>query len=244
MPWSWAVGLPGRVRDTTSKAGPIGSVCGVVGWWGAAERELDLVDAPGWTDQPGSDGWVAGCVIVKAEATQGNRGVIHFGRDGAVERVGRLWMLYNTVITPYGAPVVTLSSSEASVWMEGNLITGDNAPSGPRRLIQVPPEPRGDAVAGRDNWVDTSYRAALPSALRNTRVGEPGVRLPWHDPARGDYRPVRPVPGITDAGTTCEDLRSRAGNLPLCEFVPPWGWRPRPCYGRLDLGALEWIEEP
>jgi len=210
---------------------------------GAAERELDLVDAAGWTDRPGSDVWVAGCVIVKAQVTRGNRGVVHFGRDGPADRMGQLWMLYNTVITPHAAPVVTISCPKASVWMEGNLFAGGGAASGRRLLVEVPGGPAEGRVTGCDNWVDAGYGAVLPAGLRATRVGEPGRSLPWRGPVEADYRLRAPVPGITDAGAMCGELESRLGGLRLTEFVPPWGWRPRPCRGRLDLGAFEWSGE-
>ena len=76
----------------------------------SANRELDIVDAAGDTDIPGSDAFIIDCEITKAPDCEGNRGVIHFGRDGAASRDGTLWISNTVIRTPFISPVVALSS--------------------------------------------------------------------------------------------------------------------------------------
>ncbi|NGO39010.1 hypothetical protein G4L39_06315 [Limisphaera ngatamarikiensis] len=214
------------------------------GLFEAAERELDLVDAAGWTTREGSDAWIAGCVIVKARNTAGNRGVIHFGRDGGHDRTGQLRLVYCTIVTPYAAPVVLLSSPGASAWLEGNVFGDAGAFVGARRLGMAQGGALEGALRGRNNWVAADYAALLPPGLSGTCTGGPGQTHAWRDPDRWDYRPARPVPGITDSGDECAGALAVVDGLHLVEFVPPVGWRLRPCDGRLDLGAFEMSIEP
>ncbi len=111
---------------------------------GAAERELDLVEAAGWVTQSGSRAWVAGCVIGKADPTRGNGAVVHFGRDGGHDHTGPLWPVHNTIVTPHVSPVVELSGEAARACLEGNLIWD----KGRRRPGQSLAETRSAAKRG------------------------------------------------------------------------------------------------
>jgi hypothetical protein len=82
----------------------------------AANRELDLVDAVD-TERPGSDAVVMGCILVKDPHCPGNRTVIHFGRDGGKPHHGTLYLIFNTIVTPFISPVVQLSDPQAKVFL-------------------------------------------------------------------------------------------------------------------------------
>lgn len=205
----------------------------------AAERELDLVDAAGWTTRAGSDAVVAGCVLVKAVQTRGNREVIHFGQDGGHDRVGRLELLYNTVVSPHRAPVVILSAPGANAWLEGNVIWDMGRVGGPAGWVAARSGADLERVRGDRNWVGSGFGGPMPAGLVGTHVGAPGLALAWRDGARGDYGLRVPVEGITDAGPECFGAGSWPWPAPLYEYRPPLGFGPRRCVGRLDLGAFE-----
>ncbi|MCX7866017.1 MAG: right-handed parallel beta-helix repeat-containing protein [Limisphaera sp.] len=207
--------------------------------YGAAERELDLVDAAGWTTRPGSHAWVVGCVIVKADPTRGNRAVVHFGQDGRHDHTGTLWLVHNTIVTPHVAPVVELSAPGTSAWLEGNVVWDGGRRRPGQRLVEVRSGAEAERVRGRCNWLAAGYRGDPPPRLEQTQWGAPNQELPWTDPARGDYHLQVPVTGITDGGAEPAALRQRVPGLVLYEFTPPAGWRIRPELGPLDLGAFE-----
>ncbi|MCX7008835.1 MAG: hypothetical protein NTY53_16585, partial [Kiritimatiellaeota bacterium] len=88
----------------------------------SANREFDLVDAQGDTTASDSDAVLAGNIIVKARNCLGNRGVIHFGQDGGKEHDGTLYLLHNTIVSPFVSPVVTLSSDKSRAQFFNNIV--------------------------------------------------------------------------------------------------------------------------
>ena len=87
---------------------------------GSANREMDFVDSRGITDQPHSDAVVLGCVIVKKRNMSGNREVINFGRDGNANHTGTLYLVHDTIVTPYYTSAVVLSAPGANLKMIDN----------------------------------------------------------------------------------------------------------------------------
>lgn len=98
----------------------------------SANRELDLVDAEGNTDVPGSDALLIGNRIVKDPKCKGNRAVIHFGRDGNAEHDGTLWLIFNTIETPFAAPVAEVDSGKGVVMIENRI---DDAGAGQNGVL-------------------------------------------------------------------------------------------------------------
>ncbi len=84
---------------------------------GSANREIDLVDSD-LTEQ-GADANFEACMIAKRAECPGNRGVIHFGRDGEHARSGRLVLKNCRIVTYSISPVVMLSSPGVTCAMEG-----------------------------------------------------------------------------------------------------------------------------
>lgn len=208
----------------------------------SANREFDLVDAAGDTTAPDSHAVLVGNVIVKSPRCTGNRGVIHFGQDGGHAHNGTLFLIHNTIVTPFQAPVVQLSAPQARAELYNNVVWDGGVHQ--HRQTLVAGNTRADSVSGVCNWVAAGFRQTDFNALglAETTVALQGTDLPWADPARGDYRLRQPVAGITDAGHL---LPPAVRHLPggLREPQRPLGWRERPDDGKPDLGAHEWVAE-
>ena len=87
----------------------------------SGNRELDLVDGAGTTDVPGSDSFLIENTITKDSKCIGNKAVIHFGRDGSASHDGTLWLIGNTIRTPFISPVADVSSGHGVVFID-NMI--------------------------------------------------------------------------------------------------------------------------
>ena len=97
---------------------------------GAANREIDLVDARGDTDQPHSDAVVLGCIIIKRRSMSGNHEVVNFGSDGGSNHTGTLYFVHNTIVTPHRKPPCTRRSYIATGSRRGHRCRD---PAGPVR---------------------------------------------------------------------------------------------------------------
>ena len=84
----------------------------------SCNREFDLVDAEGNTDIAGSHSFLIGNTITKDPECTGNKGVIHFGRDGNAAHNGTIWLVGNTIRTPFISPVVHVSSGNGAVFID------------------------------------------------------------------------------------------------------------------------------
>src|SRR5262249_28357686 len=60
-----------------------------------------------------SDSVLLGNIIRKAPKMSGNKTVIHFGKDGKADHTGTIFLVHNTITTPYKSPVVDLSAPGA-----------------------------------------------------------------------------------------------------------------------------------
>ncbi|MCP5523040.1 MAG: hypothetical protein H7A46_16005 [Verrucomicrobiales bacterium] len=207
----------------------------------AANREFDLVDARGDTDVPQSHAVLAGNVIVKAPDCAGNRGVIHFGQDGGHGHDGTLFLVHNTIVTPFVSPVVQLSAEGTRAEFWNNLVSDGGARQHNQRLISSDGVMAAGRIGGSCNRLAAGFVgpdfAAL--GLRDTGFLDAGGQLPFADPAHGDYRLVRKVTGITEAGCVLPaGLRELIGR-PLPQYGSPPGWRERSDEGKPDLGAFD-----
>jgi hypothetical protein len=154
----------------------------------SANRELDLVDAEGNTDIPESHAVLIGNVIFKAKEMAGNRTVIHFGQDGGKDHKGTIYLVHNTIITPYIGPVVELSAPGTSARLVGNLVW--DAGAGQRNQVAAAARngARIEAVTGEGNWIAAEF--ALPAGMSRDRnvVAKPEEEPPFRDAKAGDYR--------------------------------------------------------
>jgi hypothetical protein len=119
----------------------------------SANREFDLVDA-GDTARPGSHTVLLGNIIVKDPECRGNRSVIHFGQDGGRDHDGTLHLRFNTVVTPFMAPVVELSAPGAKAELIGNIVWDAGRRQNGQRLIAVRAGARlENASGGTTGWL-------------------------------------------------------------------------------------------
>jgi hypothetical protein len=206
----------------------------------SANRELDLVDEAGNTDAPESHTLVLGCVIVKRANMDGNKTVIHFGQDGGAGHAGTIFLVNNTVVTPYLSPVVDLSAPGAKAALFNNILW--NGGSAQQGQIVVAPAGQSDAARARgtNNWLSAGFTlpAGVIVAARN-RIGGRGEAPPFVDPARGDYR-LRPGKSVfTGAGLPLARIGLPAvfGRVELLQFRAPIGAAPRSATDAPDLGA-------
>lgn len=203
----------------------------------SANREFDLVDAQGDTTAPGSDAVLAGNIIVKARNCSGNRGVLHFGQDGGKEHDGTLYLVHNTIVTPFVSPVVTLSSGKAHAQLFNNLFwDGDTKQRGQKLLLLLKPSSQ---VQGVGNWRSVGFsdgngyaKIFLPASL---------VQPPFKDVVQGTYRFRERHSEFVDAGRCVpREVMALLGNKRLC-YKPPQGSEACPEDGKPDLGAFEFV---
>lgn len=81
----------------------------------SVNRELDIVDSKGSTDQPKSSALLEGNRIVKSPKCPGNKNVIHFGTDQGNRHDGVLTLRKNFIETPFSAPVIDMSEGNGVV---------------------------------------------------------------------------------------------------------------------------------
>lgn len=121
----------------------------------AANREVDLVDAEGNTDIPDSDAYLVGNKIEKDPECAGNRTAVHFGTDGGAAHNGTLWLVGNTIQTPFISPVVHISAGKGAVLVK-NTVTGKNG-------VLVKLDQPGMLAAGDDNVIHGDFTLAMPN---------------------------------------------------------------------------------
>ncbi len=215
----------------------------------SANREFDLVDARD-TARPESHAVLLGNVIVKDRNCRGNRAVIHFGQDGGGEHDGTLFLIHNTIVTPFISPVADLSAPAAGAHFLGNIISG-----GAGRKNQVLAAVRHGAslrnVRGSHNWLSGGF-AKLAGGLKakeNHVSGKGRGRLPFANPAGHDFRLTEPVRSIVNQGLPHKRIKAppAPGAAPRkVRAILSWQYRhpgkqePRPRAGKPDLGAYEY----
>lgn len=205
----------------------------------SANREFDLVDSKGDTSGPGSDAVLVGNVIVKDNDCTGNRAVIHFGQDGCNEHNGALYLIHNTIVTPFIPPVVHLTAPKARARLFNNILwDGGTHRSGQALVISGKDAVEG-AVKGRCNWVASGFKGVALEAgtLQQTIVGFPGAVIPFSDIDKGDYHLARPDPLVIEQGFVLPDDESQPWNGRLLEYKAPQGIELRPINGNPDLGG-------
>jgi hypothetical protein len=196
----------------------------------SANREFDLVDAQGDTTSPGSDAVLAGNLIVKARNCAGNRGVIHFGQDGGKEHDGTLYLIHNTIVTPFVTPVVTLSSGQARAQFFNNIVWDGGARQPGQQLIAAAHQ--AGAVHGSHNLLGSNF-GEVPG-LERTLFPQADLSGWFRNPAQNAYQlrthgaRGRPLP---------PEIRSALGGE-LRQYRTPHNSAARPASGQPDLGAF------
>ena len=176
----------------------------------SANRELDLVDDR-QTARRGSDAVLLGNVIAKDPNCPGNHSVIHFGQDGGGERNGTLWLIHNTIITPFLSPVAELSAPKARVQLINNIIWDGGGNGAGQQLVQLAGKreiSNNNTVGGSHNWLSSNF--ALPSSanLETGYIAAAGEAPPFVDPQRGDFRLRSSDPHLVAAGLPWASIKS------------------------------------
>ena len=199
----------------------------------SANRELDLVDGKGDTDRPGSDTVLFGNVIVKDPKCSGNRAVIHFGQDGGKGHDGTLWLVHNTIVTPFISPVVQLSTVQAKVEFVNNIVW--DAASGQRNQVLVKGG-QANAVSGSHNWVASGFGPKI-GGLDHLIVGDRGAQPGFRDVDKRDFRLVPGAAVIDRGGPLPRELATVLAKRQA--YRPPQQTLERTFRGKPDPGAYE-----
>ncbi len=168
---------------------------------GSSNREFDLVDDRANTAAANSDAVVLGCLIVKGGGA-GNHQVIHFGQDGGGPHNGTLFVIHNTIRTPWSSPVFVLSAQGAKIFCCDNRITG---PRGGDSLTMFVHGAKEGNFSGRGNLLSSGYgqwRKNLGGPLlswRQVRRLLPRTGLPVKDRhlMRLRHGKLTPWPGLS-----------------------------------------------
>lgn len=209
----------------------------------SANREFDLVDSTD-TESRKSDAVLMGNIIVKDSGCKGNRAVIHFGQDGKREHDGTIYLIQNTIITPFISPVVEISAGKAKGVLIGNFVCdGGTAQSG--QTVAGTRKPGNPAnVGGTKNWFDRGFTQQKETSLSaaDNHFGQ-HIASPFADPGAHDYRPAK----LFKRGVSVREIRYSQcpgapdnRELPLAwEYVHPAGARKRSVDKHPTLGAHE-----
>lgn len=217
----------------------------------SANREFDLVDATD-TTRPGSHAVLLGNIIVKDPQSQGNRAVVHFGQDGGREHDGTLYLVHNTIVTPFISPVVDLSSAKARSVLFGNIIDD----GGRRRNNQVLGQARrGGASAANISGVGNWFAPGFAAKLEQTNLEVSGNTIAGNsqqlyiNPQQHDYRLRKNWPGIVRSGRPANTIHlpptpgSDREEPPLrWQYLHPLNGTPRTTFDFPDLGAHEFTK--
>ncbi len=209
----------------------------------SANREFDLVDSAE-TAAPKSHAVLIGNVIVKDPNCKGNRTVIHFGQDGGKQHDGTLYLIHNTIITPFVSPVVDLSASKTKAMFIGNLIDSGGSKQNSQVLSKLRNGANAANVEGSTNWFSAGFTNGVPKGSRN-KHGKRGRYTSFKDPANHDYRLKKRTTGISAAGQDPSKLElpktpgSKETTKPLLwQYLHPASKEKRPAKTRkATLGA-------
>ena len=219
----------------------------------SANRELDLVDAAGDTDAAGSHSVLIGNLIVKDPEVAGNHQVVHFGQDGGNDHIGDVWLIHNTIVTPFISPIVRLSAPSAGAVYYNNIIWDEASGQLGQQLVETGGGAQLGSVSGGYNWLAQVQNIPAGTAIddgANYRAdaGEdpPFVDALNSEPALRDYRLLTADLHIVDAGLTLASLtiptgpgQSAVAGVPY-QFYAPHYLQRRYDAGLPDLGAYGW----
>jgi len=209
-------------------------------------REFDLVDAAE-TARPDSHAVLIGNIIVKDPQCAGNRSVIHFGQDGGKQHDGTLYLVFNTIVTPFISPVVELSASKAKAHLLGNIVCDGGMRQSKQKIVAVRNDAQPQNLGGTYNWFSGDFSDAAATGLDpKTNLFQRASAAMFVNPAQHDYRltPAAAKTATTTLSLKKIDLPAVAG-VPGADQDPPLAWQhrypagkeKRPAEKGLTLGA-------
>jgi len=157
----------------------------------SSNRELDFVEA--WdTRRPNSNAVLIGNVIQKATDSSGNRTVIHFGQENG-RRDGAIFLINNTIKTPYVSAVLDLSAPTVSARLVNNVI--ENTDQAKPILAGIENGASLSKLSGGYNVISPAYsiegtlidpQTLFTDPRRNQSAGRGRKPLPF-PPGRASY---------------------------------------------------------
>ncbi|MBN2713843.1 MAG: right-handed parallel beta-helix repeat-containing protein [Planctomycetes bacterium] len=171
----------------------------------SANREFDLVDEGENTAAPESHAVLIGNIIVKDPECKGNRHTIHFGEDGGHGHDGTLYLIHNTIVTPFRSAVITLSSEKAKAEVIGNILVGSER-KGESAIADTGKLGSVASVAGSHNWFTTGFDRQ-DKVMIDWKTCAWGAKPAFKDEKSGDYQLVGKVKGISGAGADIKTVK-------------------------------------
>lgn len=209
----------------------------------SANRELDLVDGKD-TEAANSHAVLMGNIIVKAKNCKGNKGTIHFGQDGRKEHDGTLYLIHNTILTPYISPVIFLSAGKGKAHLIGNFISDGGTKQSGQVIVNAKGKATSENVTGSNNWFGRGF-SLQPETKLSKKANYFGkhVSNPFYNPEKHDYRPKKPL----KKGLAIKEIKyplppgySDKKERPLSwQYLHPAGKKPRKIKSKPTLGACE-----
>ena len=209
-------------------------------------REFDLVDAAE-TARPDSHAVLIGNMIVKDPQCPGNRSVIHFGQDGGKQHDGTLYLVFNTIVTPFISPVVELSASKAKAHLVGNIVCDGGTRQSRQKIVAARNDAQPQNLGGAYNWFSGDFSDAAATGLDpKTSLFQRGSTPLFAGPAQHDYRLTPAAAKIATTTLSSKKIEVPAvAGVPEADHEPPLAWQYRHTAGKekrpaekgLTLGA-------
>ena len=149
-------------------------------------REFDLVDGKD-TEHEGSHSVLVGNLIVKAANCKGNKGTIHFGQDGGKAHNGNLYLIHNTIISPYISPVVLIDHAQAGLEAYGNIFHDAGSGQKNQVMLTMMKGAKINNASGSGNYFTKGFKS-LPEGLRDSKFPS---TLKFRSVKNLDFRPTR-----------------------------------------------------
>lgn len=186
----------------------------------SANREFDLVDSVD-TEKPGSHAVLMGNVIVKDSGCEGNKTVIHFGQDSKLEHDGTIYLIHNTIVTPFVAPVVELSAAKAKAVFLGNFVCDSGMVQSGQTVVEGRAPGKESNASGVYNWFDRGFIKPGETELspRDNYYGN-HITDPFINPAAHNFRLVNQI--RKGARIKDSDIPAWPGVTSLREFPLEW----------------------
>ncbi|MDF1667855.1 MAG: right-handed parallel beta-helix repeat-containing protein, partial [Planctomycetota bacterium] len=208
-------------------------------------REFDLVDGKE-TGLPGSHSILRGNIIVKAKPAKGNKGVIHFGQDGGKDHNGTLYLVHNTILSPYLSPVVELSAKNAKAEFYNNIIDSAGTKQRKQVLLSVRKGASFKDCKVAFNWLGAAFKGAKAEygmAGNGFYKASPAYR----NPGKGDYQLAKAFKGLVNAGLPLKKIKlptlpgAKKEKSPIeFSYKAELDKAKRKIKGRPDIGAYEY----
>ena len=199
----------------------------------SSNREFDLVDGKD-TTVPGSHSVLIGNLIVKASNCKGNRGTIHFGQDGGKAHNGNLYLINNTILSPYITAIVSIDHAQAGLIAHGNVIHDNFSNQKNMNFLSLTKGAKMESVSGTYNFFSKGFKK-LPKSLKFTKTGK---SLKFKNPKKMDYRLTKRL----ISSYKLNDIPKGPGMLwdkTIWQYKHPMIKMERPKQNKLTFGAFE-----